>query len=121
MKLNHLNLPVPDVNSARDFFIGHLNFYSLDVKTNDTIAVLRNNDNFTLVLMHNKLNEQGNSTYPDAFHIGFFLENEHAVNAFFEKLKLRGIILPQEPQRIRRTYGFYFHHQNIMIEVAVMG
>jgi len=121
MKLNHLNLPVADVNIAREFFCNYLGFISVDEKLNDTLSILRNTDNFTLVLMNNKLNEKGNSTYPDAFHFGFFVNNEAEVNAFYQKLQAGGVQLTQQPQRIRRTYGFYFHHQGILIEVAMMG
>lgn len=120
MKLNHLNLPVANVPTAREFFQTYFGFESVDAKLNETLSVMQNDDRFTLVLMNNNLNENGNSTYPDAFHFGFFLDDEEQVNAMYNRLKDGGVELPQEPQRVRRTYGFYFKHQAVLIEVAVM-
>lgn len=118
MKLNHLNLTVKDLASARSFFEEYMQFTCTDSKPNDTLSVLKGVDGFLLVLMNERLNQQGNNAYPDAFHIGFYLENEVAVSALFEKLKAGGIVLTQEPQMIRKTFGFYFYLQNIFIEIA---
>lgn len=118
MNLNHLNLSVPDVPAAKIFFETHFQFRSEDSKPNDTLSVLTGADGFLLVLMHERLNQNGNIAYPDAFHIGFYLANEAAVNEKYEELKNAGIVLEQPPQKIRRTYGFYFNLQNIMIEIT---
>ncbi|MES2379327.1 MAG: VOC family protein [Bacteroidota bacterium] len=118
MKLNHLNLPVKDVTAAREFFETYFGFKSVDVKLNDTLSVLKGEDGFTLVIMSEKLNQNGNSVYPDAFHIGFFQSTDEEVTAMFERLKAGGIPLMQEPQLIRKTFGFYFTYQGILIEVA---
>lgn len=118
MKLNHLNLTVKDVPAARSFFENYLDFTSADSKPNDTLSVLNGADGFLLVLMNERLNQQGNNAYPDAFHIGFYLKDEAAVISLFEKLKAGGITLEQEPQQIRKTFGFYFYMQNIFIEIA---
>ncbi|MDB5156888.1 MAG: glyoxalase/bleomycin resistance/extradiol dioxygenase family protein [Mucilaginibacter sp.] len=121
MKLNHINLPVKDVTAAREFFETYFAFRSVDVKLNDTLSVLKGTDGFTLVLMSEKLNQNGNNTYPDAFHIGFFQQTEAEVLAIFELLKSGGIHLEKEPQLIRKTFGFYFHYQGILIEIATEG
>ncbi len=118
MKLNHINLPVKDVTAARAFFETYFDFRSVDVKLNDTLSVLKGTDGFTLVIMSEKLNQNGNSVYPDAFHVGFFLETNTDVIAMFDRLKAGGITLTQEPQLIRKTFGFYFHYQGILIEIA---
>ncbi|MGF7080483.1 VOC family protein [Mucilaginibacter sp. UYCu711] len=118
MKLNHINLPVKDVAAARDFFETYFDFKPVDVKLNDTLSILKGGGGFTLVLMSEKLNQNGNHTYPDAFHIGFFQSTDEEVTATFERLKAGGIPLAQEPQLIRKTFGFYFRHQDILIEIA---
>jgi len=118
MKLNHLNLPVQDVTSARSFFEKHLNFTSIDVKPNETLSVLKGEDDFTLVLMNEKMNEHGNTAYPDAFHIGFFLKDAAEVDALYARLKEDGTNVGEAPQQIRKTYGFYFYMQKILIEIA---
>ncbi|TSJ40788.1 VOC family protein [Mucilaginibacter corticis] len=121
MKLNHINLPVKDVTAAREFFETYFNFRSEDIKLNDTLSVLKGEDGFTLVLMSEKLNQNGNHAYPDAFHIGFFQSTEAEVTAIFERLKVGGIYLEKEPQLIRKTFGFYFRFQDILIEIATGG
>ena len=118
MTLNHLNLSVQDVPVARIFFETYFAFKCDDSKPNDTLSVLSGTNGFVLVLMNQRLNEKGNHSYPDAFHIGFFLDNETEVIALFDKLKAGGIALEQQPQRIRRTFGFYFHFQGVMIEIG---
>lgn len=118
MKLNHINLPVKDVAGARELFETYFGFQSVDVKLNDTLSVLKGEDGFTLVIMSEKLNQNGNNIYPDAFHIGFFQEKDEEVLAMYERLKAGGIPLTQQPQLIRKTFGFYFHYQGILIEVA---
>lgn len=118
MNLNHLNLSVPDVPAAKVFFETHFQFQSEDSKPNDTLSVLTGENGFILVLMHERLNEKGNTAYPDAFHIGFYLDNEEQVNAKYEHLKSGGIAVDGEPRKIRKTYGFYFYFQNMMIEVT---
>src|SRR4051812_25705487 len=118
MKLNHINLPIQDVQAATLFFEAHFGFKSENSVANDTISVLRSDDDFVLVLMSNKLNQNGNHTYPDAFHIGFFQETDEEVNNVYNRLKQAGVDVGDEPKRIRKTFGFYFKYQDILIEVS---
>lgn len=118
MTLNHINLTVQDVPAARTFFETYFAFKCEDSKPNDSLSVLIGTNGFVLVLMNQRLNEKGNHTYPDAFHIGFFFNNEAEVIALFDQLKSGGIPLKQQPQKIRRTFGFYFHFQGVMIEIG---
>ncbi len=118
MKLNHINLPVKDVAAAREFFETYFGFKTVDAKLNDTLSVLKGEDGFTLVVMSEKLNQNGNNAYPDAFHIGFFQSTDEEVNAMYARLKTGGIHLEQEPQLIRKTFGFYFRYQDVLIEIA---
>jgi catechol 2,3-dioxygenase-like lactoylglutathione lyase family enzyme len=118
MKLNHLNLPIKDVLAARDFFETYFDFKSVDIKPNDTLSILRADDGFVLVLMSEKFNKNNNNIYPDAFHIGFFQPTDDDVIAIFNRLKSGGIHLAHEPQIIRKTFGFYFHYQDVLIEIS---
>jgi hypothetical protein len=68
--------------------------------------------------MNERLNQNGNHAYPDAFHIGFYLDNEGVVVAFYNRLKNDGISVGNEPQNIRKTFVFYFQFQNILIEIS---
>jgi len=118
MKLNHVNLSVQDVPSARSFFEQYMQFTAVDSKPNDTLSVLNGTDGFVLVLMNESLNRQGNTTYPDAFHVGFLLGEEGKVLSLYEELQKGGIAVEKEPQRMRKTFGFYFYLQNVLIEIA---
>lgn len=82
------------------------------------IAVLKNAANFTLVLMSSKMNQNSNSAYPDAFHLGFMLDGTDKVTETYLKLKTGGIQLDREPQKIRDSFGFYFYFDNLFIEVG---
>jgi catechol 2,3-dioxygenase-like lactoylglutathione lyase family enzyme len=118
MKLNHINLPVQDVGAARIFFEAHFGFKPVDVKLNDTLSVLKGIDDFTLVIMSDKLNQNGNNLYPDAFHIGFFVDTEDEVIVIFDRLKSARVDVGQAPQKIRKTFGFYFNYQDVLIEIS---
>jgi predicted enzyme related to lactoylglutathione lyase len=115
MKLNHINLVVSNVAEAIIFFETYFHFKCTDIKGDNIVAVLKGADNFTLVIMTSK---EGNTIYPDAFHIGFMLDNTDLVTETFEKLKAGGIAVGQEPKKIRDSFGFYFNFDNIMIEVG---
>jgi len=39
-------------------------------------------DGFMFVLMNERLNQNGNNSYPDAFHIGFYLADEASVSNY---------------------------------------
>src|SRR5437762_4504377 len=104
MKLNHINLVVPNVADAINFFETYFNFKCTDIKGDNIVAILKGvDDDFTLVIMTNK---DGNIIYPDAFHIGFMLDNTIAVTETYEKLKNGGVDVGQEPRKIRDSFGF---------------
>jgi len=115
MNLNHINLVITNVVEAVSFFETYFNFNCTETKGDNVVAVLHGDDDFTLVLMAEKKDE---AKYPDAFHIGFMMDNAEQVNATYLKLKNGGIDVGQEPRKIRDSYGFYFHFDKIMIEVG---
>jgi len=114
IKLNHLNLVVIDVAVATHLFETYFNFKCTGTKGDNIIAILKGADNFTLVLMRAKESK----TYPDGFHIGFFVDTADQVNEIYLKLKNGGIAIGQEPKKIRDSFGFYFNFDNLMIEVS---
>lgn len=119
MTLNHLNLTVNNVPDAAHFFRIYLGFtIADDQQPNDAMAILTGPDGFLLVLMHNRFNENGNSAYPDSFHIGFYLPDQAAVHHTWQQLHDGGIALTETPRRIRKTFGFYFQYDNILIEIT---
>ena len=115
MKLNHINLVVSNVAKAITFFETYFNFKCTDIKGDNIVAILKGAADFTLVIMTSK---EGKAIYPDAFHIGFMLDNTDAVTETYEKLKNGGIAVGQDPRKIRDSFGFYFNFDDIMIEVG---
>ncbi len=116
MRLNHLNLIVTNVANAVQFFEAYFDFVCTEIKGDNIVAVLTGADNFILVLMTNK---EAQISYPTNFHIGFMLGNANQVKACYLKLKDGGISIGNEPGKIRDSFGFYFHFDNIMIEVGL--
>lgn len=115
MKLNHINLVVSNVADAIKLFETFFNFKCIDTKGDNIVAILKNADGFTLVIMTAK-NEP--ATYPTAFHIGFMLDGVEAVTKTYDALKNGGITVETAPRKIRDSFGFYFNFDNIMIEVG---
>jgi catechol 2,3-dioxygenase-like lactoylglutathione lyase family enzyme len=121
MQLNHLNLPVTNVAQAKAFFEKHFNFTCIEVKGNDLMAILHGANGFVLTLMSPEFNRNGNSTYPDAFHMGFLVNDRSKVQTMWQTLKNDGIVLDQEPHNMRGVFGFYFQAPgNILVEVSTV-
>ncbi len=118
MTLNHLNLVVPDVSRAILLFETHFGFTCVENKGRDSIAILRNSDDFVLVLMSSRLNKSENVSYPENFHIGFLQKDKESVIQIYEKLQTERLVFESEPRKIRDTFGFYFHFDNVMIEIG---
>ena len=115
MKLNHINLVVSNVGNATRFFETYFNFKCVDIKGDNIVAVLKGEDDFTLVIMANGGDV---SIYPKNFHIGFMQDSADKVIEIYQKLKSGGIAVGQEPKKIRDSFGFYFDYENMMIEVG---
>jgi predicted enzyme related to lactoylglutathione lyase len=116
MTINHINLVVADVTKAVQFFETYFEFNCEHVKGDNVIAVLKNKENFVLVLM-SSLN-QSSTAYPDAFHIGFMVASPSEVDSLHQKLTEGKNQIAQPPRKIRDSYGFYFHFDNLFIEVG---
>lgn len=119
MQINHLNFSVSNVAETTSFFEKHFNFTCREVKGDNIMAILEGEDGFVLTLMSESFNRNGNSTYPDAFHLGFLLNDREKVQSAWQRLHNGGIVLDQEPHSMRGVFGFYFHAPgNILIEVS---
>ncbi|MDN3582741.1 VOC family protein [Mucilaginibacter flavus] len=118
MKLNHINLPVSDVVASSRFFETYFNFKCIENKGDNLISVLEGTDGFTLVLMAPSFNRKGNIVFPDAFHIGFFMDSRAEVTEIYDRLSAAGLA-SQPPASIRGGYGFYFNAPgDILTEVT---
>ena len=101
MKLNHLNLTVTDVRAASAFLETYFGLRSMG--GNAGMAFLSDDDGFVLTLM--KAGKTTAVTYPENFHIGFFVESEATVDAINRRLKDDGYDVA--PPERHHAYTFY--------------
>jgi catechol 2,3-dioxygenase-like lactoylglutathione lyase family enzyme len=119
MKLNHINLPIDDVDTTRQFFEQFFNFKCLEIKGDNALAILKGEDDFILVLMSKAFNKNAEISYPDAFHIGFLVKSDAQVDAAYQRLIAGNAVPEKPPGKIRGQYGFYFRAPgNLLIEVT---
>jgi len=101
MKVNHLHLMVPDVPAASTFFEKY--FELRRAGGNAGLTVLLDDSGFVLTLM--KMGSTSSRTYPQNFHVGFFLDSEGKVDAMNERM--RGDGLEVAPPSREHAYSFY--------------
>ncbi len=108
MKLNHLNLIVPDLAAAQELFIGTFGF-SVMLRRGGALVALTGADSFTLVLADSRcLGGDGAPQYPEGFHVGFLPETREAVDALQARLAATAVELAHAPRTMHGSYGFYF-------------
>jgi catechol 2,3-dioxygenase-like lactoylglutathione lyase family enzyme len=101
MKVNHLHLMVPDVPAAVAFFEKY--FELRKAGGNAGLTVLLDESGFVLTLM--KLGSRSSRTYPENFHLGFFVADEARVDALNERMRADGFDVA--PPRREHAYSFY--------------
>jgi catechol 2,3-dioxygenase-like lactoylglutathione lyase family enzyme len=105
MRLNHLDLHVPDVVETRDFFIKFLEFKLVSSPTASALAILEDGAGFVLVLQTQK---HPSESYPAGFHIGFSVSERSAVNERRRLMAEAGHRV-SEIESNKRGYFFYVH------------
>jgi len=101
MRVNHLHLMVADVPAACAFFEKYFDLRKSG--GNAGLTVLLDDANFVLTLM--KTSARSSKTYPDHFHVGFFVENEARVDELNSRLRADGFDVAA-PRR-EHSYSFY--------------
>ena len=87
MKLNHLDLHVPDVRALSSFLVAH---FDLELRSNPdspAIHILSDGHGFTLVIQRAK----DDAKYPEGSHIGFLVDDESIVRARHERMVAAGV------------------------------
>src|SRR3954466_14655333 len=105
MRLNHLNLTVPDVVAAQQFLEKY--FGLKKGGGNKSIAFLTDDGGMLLTLTSMKVGREDTVRYPANFHIGFAQEREERVNEINRRLKDDGYGVPP-PSRQHGSWTFYF-------------
>jgi catechol 2,3-dioxygenase-like lactoylglutathione lyase family enzyme len=89
MKLNHLDLQVPDVRAAVAFFERSFDLELCSNPSSPAIAILSDRHGFTLVLQRM---QDPHATYPEGFHLGFLLDGEAEVRERHARLVAEGAV-----------------------------
>jgi lactoylglutathione lyase len=83
MKLNHVNLAVPDPHAARRFFETYFDLVCVEgTSDDDTFLAMHDGQGFMLSLMKCK----PGATYPQTFHIGFLGQGIAHITQLYERL-----------------------------------
>jgi catechol 2,3-dioxygenase-like lactoylglutathione lyase family enzyme len=114
MRLNHIDLQVPDVQEAARFFERWLAFEHTSNRESPAIAILRAADGFTLVLQRRAEAER----YPEGFHIGFLLADEQAVLEFHARARAGGLAISDVQRNGRGTLSYLRGPGDVLIEVS---
>lgn len=115
MKLNHLNLQVTDVQTARDFFETFFGLRCTYARTE--LAMLEDGDGFALAVSN--LSKGSAPQYPKDFHVGFRLASTEQVKDIYNRLKNAGIEIKFALQKAGPNLVFQCYAPNsILVEVS---
>jgi catechol 2,3-dioxygenase-like lactoylglutathione lyase family enzyme len=104
---------VPDVPAASAFFEKYFDLQKSG--GNAGLTVLLDDAGFVLTLM--KMSARNRGTYPENFHVGFFLESEARVDEINERMRADG--LGVAPPKHEHAYSFYVSAPGgILVEVG---
>jgi catechol 2,3-dioxygenase-like lactoylglutathione lyase family enzyme len=116
MRLNHINLTVPDVASSREFFETYFGFRCVVEKGRDAPAVLLDESGFVLTL--NNYEKATTAEYPGAFHVGFMQDSRERVDEIHKQLVSAGFDV-EPPRKFHGAWTFYFRAPGgFLIEVG---
>lgn len=110
MRLNHLDLHVPDVAAARDFFVNIFGLRLTETRGRDGLAILHDDSGLELVLSR-PVEKFGGADQVAAgvmtYHVGFIVPSRGDVDATYERLLAGGYEAWHEPRELRGGWGFY--------------
>jgi catechol 2,3-dioxygenase-like lactoylglutathione lyase family enzyme len=119
MQLKHLNLTTPDVPGLAAFFERFFGFKCFLERGSGAFTILSNADDFVLTLMKPKKHDP--ASYPETFHVGFYLDSALAVQTKHDELAAAGLS-PGEikvPDRsVRGTHFYCTAPGNLLVEIA---
>jgi lactoylglutathione lyase len=104
MRVNHLNLTVPDVRQTREFFETFFGLKCVADLGRNALAVMIDESGFILTL--NNFEKASEVEYPGAFHIGFMQDNRERVDEIYQQLKAGGYEA-EPPREFHGAWTFY--------------
>lgn len=121
MRLDHLDLHVPNVAETRDFFINHFGLEPVETRGADGLAILHDEAGLELVISRPIEKFGGADTLTagwTTYHIGFTLASRAAVDRLHAELASAGAEIRFAPREMRGMWLFYcFAPGRILVEV----
>lgn len=114
MKLNHLDLQVPDVQLTARFFEQYFDFEHGSNRASPAIAILSDRHGFVLVLQKLKRPEE---RYPEGFHVGFQADTEEQVTELHARVKRDGLEVSDVIRNNRGTLVYCTAPGGLLVEV----
>ncbi|RJS21343.1 VOC family protein [Corallococcus sp. H22C18031201] len=114
MKLNHLDLQVPDVQRSVQFFERYFNFEMCSNRSSPAVAVMEDRHGLVLVLQRLKNPAE---KYPEGFHIGFYVEDEALVHEVQAKARADGYEVSDIIRNNRGTMLYFKAPGDLLVEV----
>lgn len=109
MKLNHLDLDVPDVQATAAFFVDHFGFSRSSNATSPALAILTDEAGLVLVLQRREAGDDSGALG----HVGFYVDTVEEVHAHHTRIPGAG-----EVQSNGRGTMFYVRAPGgVLIEV----
>lgn len=116
MKLNHLDLQTDDVQALAGFLVDHFDLCRLSNDRSPAIAILGDDDGFTLVIQRRR--EGDDRPYPDGFHFGFIHEHADTVRAHHHRLSRAGVSVSPIDVNARGTRFYLTAPGGLLIETS---
>ena len=117
MRLNHLDLAVPDVARTAAFFKTVFGFAEIETRGKTGAMTILESEGFELVLTRTQ--PADTPPYPKTFHIGFLAATQQDVTEAYARLTTAGIDLPEAPRLLRGRLMFYCRAPGgVLVEVS---
>jgi catechol 2,3-dioxygenase-like lactoylglutathione lyase family enzyme len=121
MRLNHLDLHVPDVAATCEFFVRVFGLTLVEMRGAAGLAILNDDSGLELVISrpHPKFGgADGQASGITSYHVGFILNTRSEVLAVFQAAKAGGADIWQEPREMRGGLVFYAYAPGrVLVEV----
>jgi catechol 2,3-dioxygenase-like lactoylglutathione lyase family enzyme len=119
VQLKHLNLTTSNVTGLAKFFERHFGFkHSLELGSG-AFTLMSNDEDFVLTLMKPKKNDP--VSYPETFHLGFYVADLAAVQAKHAELEAAGLVPGKIHDAGRTGRGTHFYCNapgDVVVEIA---
>jgi len=122
MRMNHIDIHVPDVAATSDFLIRHFGLKLVDMRGVSGLAILNDDAGLEIVVSH-PIEKFGGAEQTAlqrvTYHLGFIQERREEVDRLYHELASGNAELIGEPREMRGGYVFYcLAPGHVLVEVG---